>query len=458
MGRSGVTKIRGALSWPLASVLAIGIGGAAAAEAENCVMGPGAAAIALAGMIFVLLFTLYRLTAYRRRMLYAHSRLAVLTQDLKAGEITNWVETGIADVDAIAATLQDFDRRLREKRSKLARLNEELIKREPIAGSTGFNNELRAIINAMPVGVLIAEAPSGRILEGNRAIESILRHPVIYSDNADAYSQWIAAHENGAPVQPSEFPLARALAGEEHPTLECRYRRGDGSWGWIDIVGAPIRSDRNEIIGAIAAITDIDGIKAAEERGRMMIMELHHRVNNALAMIQGIANITSRSATNLDCFRSNFSNRIHCLSRISTLLVSKSWTCTPVRELVATVFACESADYGDRISFSGEDVELRSEVALALGMALHELLSNAVRYGALSTDKGKVTVDWRVVDGEKRHLALKWTESGGPSVEAPDRVGVGQILMKNILARQFGGDVEIHFETEGVRADITAEI
>jgi len=388
----------------------------------------------------------------------AHGRLAALTQRLKSGEATQWTETGVADVDAIALTLQNFDKRLRQKRAKLALLNEELIKREPATGPNGFNNQLRAIIHAMPVGVMIAEAPGGRILEGNRAIEAILRHPVVYSNTGNSGWRWTAAHENGAPVEASEFPLARALAGEEHPALECRYRRGDGAWGWINIVGAPIRNERNEIIAAIAAVTDINDIKAAEERSRMMNLELHHRVNNALAMIQGIANITARSATTFDCFRSNFSDRIHCLSRISTLLVKKSWTCTPMRELVATVLAAAGPEFGERVPVCGEDVELRSEVALALGMALHELLSNAVRYGALSTEKGKVTLSWRVEKDERPHLAVTWVESGGPCVATPERMGVGQILIKNVLARQFGGDADIVFAPEGVRADITAEI
>jgi len=445
------------LLW-LASCRVAGVSEAAAAEIEGGGAGAGAATIMLASSIGVLLFTLYRLAAYRRTMLAAHNRLATLAQNLKAGEKADWIDTGFSEVDAIAATLQDFDNRLRQKRSKLAQLNEELIKREPAGKPSGVNNQLRAIINAMPVGVVIAEAPTGRILEGNRAIETILRHPVIYSENTDAYGDWFAAHQNGARVQPAEFPLARALAGEEHPALECRYRRGDGAWGWIDIVGAPIRNEHSEIIGAIAAITDIDHIKTAEERGRIMNLELHHRVNNALAMIQSIANVTTRSANNIDCFRSNFSDRIQCLSRISTLLVRKSWTCTPVAELVDTILSCDRADLRDRISRSGEDVELRSEVALALGMTLHELLSNAIRYGALLTDDGRVTVDWRILDNGKHRLALTWVERGGPNVTPPPRNGVGHHLMKDVLARQFGGDIKIIFEPEGVRAEITAEI
>ena len=312
---------------------------ARAAETTGWPAAVDVCAALLAAALLLALYALYRLDASRREMLSAHGKLASLTQRLKSGESTHWRETGVADVDAIAHTLEEFDQRLRHKRAKLVELNQELIKSDGLAGSGGFDNLLRAIIDAMPVGVLVAEAPSGRILEGNRAVETILGHPVIYSEDVGAYERRPAAHENGAPLSSGEFPLARALAGEERPTLECRYQRGDGEWIWINIVGAPIRNERNEVIGAIAAITDIDDIKTAEERGRQMNLELHHRVNNALAMIQGIANITARSATSFECFRSNFNDRIHCLSRISTLLVKKSWTSTPMRELVAVLLS-----------------------------------------------------------------------------------------------------------------------
>lgn len=360
-------------------------------------------------------------------------------------------------VDRIAAALEAFDHRLRRKRSMLTRLNEELI-RGGNDRPRGFNNQLRAIIDALPVGVLVAEAPSGRILEGNRALEAIRRGPLVYSETACLGGHWTAVHENGEPVQSSEYPLVRALAGEERPALECRHQRADGTWGWISIVGAPVRNEQDEIIAAIVAVTDIDEIKSAEEHRRHMNLELHHRVNNSLAMIQGVANITARTATDFACFRTGFSERIQCLSRLSTLIVKKSWAQTPMKELAAAALACDCADMRDRISMCGDDVDLRSEVALALGMALHELFSNAAHHGALSTDEGAVSVEWRVTDSEGRCLQVNWKESGGPPVENPQRTGVGQYLMKSVLARQFCGEIDISFEPVGVRATIRAEI
>lgn len=417
----------------------------------------GQAVIVTLAIAFVAaLVMLYRLDSARRRNAAATHRLAVLAHRLKAGELPAWTATGVSDIDAIALTLEGFEQRLRRKRTLLTRLNEELIKGsdEP----SGFNNRLRAIIDALPVGVLIAEAPSGRILEGNSALEAIRRGPVIYSEGVGKYHHWVAVHESGEPVQEQEYPLARVLAGEDRPTLECRHQRADGTWGWINIVGAPIRDGRGKILAAIVAVTDIDEIKSAEEHRRIMNLELHHRVNNSLAMIQGVANITARTATDFASFRNSFSDRIQCLSRLSTLLVKKSWAETPMKELATTALAYDSLVTRDRISMSGEEVELRSEVALALGMALHELLSNAEQHGALSTEEGRVTIDWRIDDDEGRWLRVNWKEHGGPQVTDPRHSGVGLYLMKTVLTRQFGGDIDIAFEPDGLRATITAEV
>jgi PAS domain S-box-containing protein len=416
----------------------------------------GVAAGALAMTLVGAAAALWRANAARRETAKATHQLAEMAHRMKAGELTRWTTTGVADVDDIARTLEEFELRLRRKRALLTRLNAELIR--GAGASNSVNNQLRAIIDALPVGVLLAEAPSGRILEGNSALEAVRRGPVIYSEGVESYSHWVAVHENGEPVLKEEYPLARALAGEEKPVLECRLQRGDGSWGWISVSGAPIRNEGGDIIAAIVAITDIDELKSAEEHRRQMNLELHHRVNNSLAMIQGIANITARTATDFAGFRNSFSDRIQCLSRISTLLVKKSWAQTPMAELVTAALASDTAGMRDRVEISGEDVELRSEVALALGMALHELLSNAEQHGALSTQAGKVFLDWRVADSEGRKLRIEWRERDGPTVASPQRTGVGQYLMKSVLTRQFGGDIDIAFEPEGVRATITAEI
>ena len=199
-------------------------------------------------------------------------------------------------------------------------------------------------------------------------------------------------------------------------------------------------------------------IRAAEEHRRTMNLELHHRVNNALAMIQGIANITARSATDIVSFRSNLSDRIQCVSRISTLLVSKSWSTIPVRELAETALAYGDPELEGRIDMGGENIDLRSQISLALGMTLHELFTNALHHGALSNATGRITLNWFVENNPSPKLTLIWSETGGPEVAPQSQPGVGRYLMKDVLARQFGGDIAFSFASHGMRAMMTTEI
>ncbi len=415
----------------------------------------GALAVALAAA-FVVIFWLSK---RRRATQKAQLELAELTLAVEARGAAHWSDTGIAEIDAIARSIQDIDERLQEKRRRLSELNDLLMKSSAVVSRAGANLQLRALLEAVPVGILIAEAPGGRIVEGNNLMDTILRRPVRYSDGAESHRQWNAIHPDGRPVAKDEYPLARALGGEDHPQLECKIERGDGAYVWINIVGAPIRNDRGAIIGAIVAVTDVDNIKNAEIHNQMMNRELHHRVNNSLAMIQGIANITARTAQDFSSFQEGFSHRVQCLSRISTLLVQTSWERTPLRDLVLVALSCGSRDFGERISISGEDVELRSAVALALGLALNELVANAEQHGALSNDDGRVSIDWRVDrEGDRPRLILNWTEAGGPIVENPQQTGVGHFLITNVLARQMGGEVRISYRAEGLRAEISAEI
>ncbi|MGE0196517.1 MAG: HWE histidine kinase domain-containing protein, partial [Methylocystis sp.] len=304
---------------------------------------------ALAAALAVALVAIVWLTRQRREALKAQHELAELTHAVEARGSSKWSDTGVREVDAIAHSIQDIDERLRAKRKRLSELNDLLAKSSTIISRAGANLQLRALLDAIPVGIVIAEAPGGRIVEGNNVMETILRRPVRYSESTESYYLWNAIHQDGRPVASEEFPLARALAGEDHPQLECKIERGDGVYVWINIVGAPIRDDQRAIIGAIVAVTDIDDIKNTEIHNQMMNRELHHRVNNSLAMIQGIANITARTAQDFTSFQQGFSHRVQCLSRISTLLVRTSWERTPLRDLVMVALSCANHDYSDRI-------------------------------------------------------------------------------------------------------------
>ncbi|HXY58193.1 MAG TPA: HWE histidine kinase domain-containing protein [Methylocystis sp.] len=315
----------------------------------------------------------------------------------------------------------------------------------PPIGVAEYSRRLKSILEALPTGVVLAEAPNGRIVYGNSAIERMLGHPVIYSKDKHSYEEWVAFHENGDQLKSDEYPLARVLAGEERPELECRCRRADGSLLWVKVAGVPLRNEAGDVAGAIASITDIDALKAAQMQYFHMSRELHHRVNNALAMILSIANLSARTLRDPATFNETFSGRVCLLGRTQVLLCRSSWEQIPLLEVLATAVDHDLS----RVALRGAAAAVPSEVALALALAVHELKINAERFGALSVPEGSVDLRWSC---DEHGLRIDWEERGGPVVHEPTRCGLGLNLLQNILPPQIGGQVQVEFAPQGVRA------
>lgn len=125
---------------------------------------------------------------------------------------------------------------------------------------------LRTIVDTVPVGLVMAEFPWGRIVGGNRQVEEMLRHPVLHSPDIDSYGEWVAFHPDGRRVESHEYPLARMmLGGEENPSIEVHYQRGDGTRAWMRIMGRPVRNGAGDVVGGVVALLDVDGERRARE-------------------------------------------------------------------------------------------------------------------------------------------------------------------------------------------------
>ncbi|WP_431271056.1 PAS domain S-box protein [Dankookia sp. P2] len=125
---------------------------------------------------------------------------------------------------------------------------------------------LRTIVETVPVGLVMAELPSGRIIGGNAFVETLLRHPVLHSPDVDSYDEWVSYHADGSRVAGHEYPLARmVLAGEEAPSIEVHYQRGDGTRAWMRIMGRPVRDADGRLVGGVVALVDVDGERRARE-------------------------------------------------------------------------------------------------------------------------------------------------------------------------------------------------
>ncbi len=253
--------------------------------------------------------------------------------------------------------------------------------------------------------------------------------------------------------------IAHARATQTTYEAEHRVRNGSGQWSWVSSRAVPIRPIGGQITEWFGAATDITDRKHHEERQRLLLAELNHRVKNTLAIVQSIALQTLGANGEASPAYDRFEARLHALSQAHDMLTHKQWVHAPLEAIVRTAIAPCARDDGDRFTLQGFAIELEPQRALALTMALHELCTNAMKYGALSVDGGHVDIRWRREAREGPDcLVLRWEERGGPPVVAPTRRGFGSRLIERGLRHDLHGHVSLDFPPTGVVCEITAPL
>jgi two-component sensor histidine kinase len=253
-------------------------------------------------------------------------------------------------------------------------------------------------------------------------------------------------------LEPANRTIAEALARHDPEiNLAYRIRRPDGNIRTIDTTALFFYDDKGAPLRMVGVNIDITRYKDAEHRQNLLIRELHHRVKNTLATVQAIVGSTARTASSIDEFYQGFVGRIVSLARTHNLLTEDLWQKAALEELVKTELGPYEDEARNRITIEGPHLELPSEAAVPIGMAIHELTTNAAKHGALSTFGGQVEVRWRVEPGEERPmLHFSWVEHGGPRVSTPTRQGFGTRLLQRVLATQLQADVSMNFIEEGL--------
>ncbi|WP_114946444.1 sensor histidine kinase [Microvirga calopogonii] len=205
------------------------------------------------------------------------------------------------------------------------------------------------------------------------------------------------------------------------------------------------------------AQSEIEERKQAQTQQSLLIRELHHRVKNTLATVQAVVGATARSALSIEDFYQAFVGRIISLANTHSLLTEAVWQTASLREILEKELRPYNDASAERIALHGSAVDLPSEAAVPIGMAIHELTTNAAKYGALSVPGGKVSISWQAEPAEDgTRLRLVWEERGGPVVSSPTRQGFGSRLLHRVLATQLNAKVETDFEPSGLRVAIDA--
>jgi PAS domain S-box-containing protein len=457
--------------------------------------------------------------------------------------------------------------------------------RETLLGRLEYEHALHdAIIRQLPVGVLVAEAPEGRVLLHNEAAVELLGHAVEPIEDLAGYGGFSAVHPDGSSYAPQQYPIVRALtAGEEVDRESMLYRRGDGGIAHFTVSARPVRDEAGRIVAAVASFDDVtelseaverhrlalaaanmgdwswdaatdlmrfseraleifgfrsdeavtrtrlrgyvnvgdlakaeamiddaahrrtryraeyrytrpyDGVvrwlltmghatsrpdgtlagitgvvldvterKRAEEQQELLIRELHHRVKNTLATVQAIVGATARASPSPEHFVAAFTGRVISLAKTHDLLTEGVSQTASLREMLHRELHPYEDHGRPRIVLDGPPVELSTEEAVPLGMAIHELTTNAAKYGALSRSGGQVAVTW-TLDlpedmGGRPLLHLSWIERGGPTVSEPKKLGFGSRLLKRVLTAQLEAQVETRFPPEGFELSLEAPL
>ena len=317
---------------------------------------------------------------------------------------------------------------------------------------SGSEERLRLALEAAGMAVWDLDLRTGTDVWNDQTYRMIGYEP---GEIAPVYSTWLKhVHPDDRAAVDSEF--RKSLTDGTEQKSEYRVIDRNGRLKWVSVRGRTKMDNAGKPLRSFGVITDVTERKQAEERDRILSAEVTHRAKNLLAVVQAVAIQTARNQKPHE-FLAAFNERLKSLAVSHDLLVNANWQAVEIGALVRSQLAHFEDLFSKRIQFSGPGLGLTAEAAQAIGLALHELVTNASKYGALSTPTGRVTVDWSVDRSQTPpHFKMFWKESGGPPVTEPDQRGFGHSVLVNMAAYALGADVALEYPSDGVAWTLAA--
>jgi PAS domain S-box-containing protein len=313
-------------------------------------------------------------------------------------------------------------------------------------------SELEAALDAGKLAIFDIDLPAGTAKPSPR-LNAFYGFPpdhrLTVSDFQSRYHPQDADRIKEQSARERADPTVRELRRDIHLLLP------DGRARWAEVRGEYIRDPEERVVRARGVVLDVTERKQWEQRQQLLVDELNHRVKNTLAIVQGLAHQSLREGVAPAEAKTKLEARLSSLATAHNLLTSRSWEETALLDVVKASVAATAGSAADRVSITGPQVMLRATDAVSFALAVHELCTNAIKYGALSTSNGLVRVDWSL-QGPDGELTFTWRERGGPPVKAPSARGFGTRMIERGLAAQLGGKASLSFDPDGLTCSITA--
>lgn len=312
-------------------------------------------------------------------------------------------------------------------------------------------DRLDLAVGAHDIGIFDWHLPSGRLVWSAEQRRIFGAAPEAFGGDIEDFRRRVAPED----LSRVDSLLDEAIAARRDVVrLSFRIRRPDGEERWLEGVGRVVYGAGGEAERVVGTNIDVTERMVAERHQRLLINELNHRVKNTLAIVQAIAWQSFRSGGMSKTARESFEGRLAALAAAHDVITRRNWEAGSIDRIVCG--ALTPHDPGDgRVRTEGPTFDLEPKTAVALALAVHELATNAVKHGALSTSCGQVDVRWANEDGR---LRLTWRETGGPPITQPVARGFGARLLERGLAEELGGAVRLAFPPEGVVCEVEAPL
>ncbi|MFB6448091.1 sensor histidine kinase [Bradyrhizobium tunisiense] len=307
----------------------------------------------------------------------------------------------------------------------------------------------RDLLQALPAAIYTTDAEGCITFFNQACIDFAGRTPKIGEMWCVTWKLYLP---DGTPLPHDECPMAIALKENRAVRdVEAVAERPDGSRICFMPYPTPLRDERGELVGAVNMLVDITARKQAEERMMLLAYEVDHRSNNLLAVTQAMLRLTK--AETAAEFQAAFQGRLSALANVQRLFSASRWTGASLKTIVEEEMRPYTSGDGERVRIAGDDIRLPATLAQSIAVAVHELATNAAKYGALSTPSGRLNIHWETTDAEP--LVLRWSESGGPRVnEPPKRKGFGIGAVDGII-RTLRGRVSRQWRPEGLVCEMS---